>query len=169
MKQNILLAGFAAGILLAGPCAAQTASTPAAKAPPQISHEEFSRRFKSADKAGKGALSRDQALKAFPNIGRYWDDIDTNRDGAMTLAEVDAAWQRAMDRAMSLPAGVAPGGSSAPASDTAPVLQVPPNATAQRRMDRQAYYEQLLRSDPQGSPTRLDGGTEPVPIIKKSF
>ena len=48
-------------------------------------------RFKKADANGDGRLSREEAKKGMPQIARDFDRIDTNKDGMVTVEELEAA------------------------------------------------------------------------------
>ena len=51
----------------------------------------FSERFKRADTDGDGALSRAEAEKGMPRLGRHFDAIDADKDGRVTHDEIEAA------------------------------------------------------------------------------
>ena len=48
-------------------------------------------RFKKADANGDGRLSREEAQKGMPQLARDFDRIDANKDGMVTLDELEAA------------------------------------------------------------------------------
>ena len=48
-------------------------------------------RFKKADTNGDGRLSREEAQKGMPQLARDFDRIDANKDGMVTLEELEAA------------------------------------------------------------------------------
>jgi hypothetical protein len=48
-------------------------------------------RFKKADANGDGRLSRDEAAKGMPMVARHFDHIDTNKDGVVTMEELQAS------------------------------------------------------------------------------
>ncbi len=50
-------------------------------------------RFMAADKDGDGALNRDEARLGMPALGRVFDQVDANKDGKVTRAELEAAFQ----------------------------------------------------------------------------
>ena len=50
-------------------------------------------RFKAADKDGDGALTRDEAQRGMPALHRVFDQVDANKDGKVTRAELEAAFQ----------------------------------------------------------------------------
>jgi len=48
-------------------------------------------RFKKADTNGDGQLSREEAQKGMPQVARDFDRIDANKDGVVTLEELEAS------------------------------------------------------------------------------
>lgn len=52
---------------------------------------QFQERFRKADANGDGRLTRDEAQKGMPLVARHFDQIDTNKDGAVTVEELQAA------------------------------------------------------------------------------
>ena len=48
-------------------------------------------RFKKADTNGDGRLSREEAEKGMPEVARNFERIDANKDGVVTLEELEAA------------------------------------------------------------------------------
>lgn len=64
-------------------------------------------RFKKADADGSGGLSRAEAEKAMPMVARHFDEIDANKDGQVTLEEIEAA-RKARQAARRDKAGRAP-------------------------------------------------------------
>jgi hypothetical protein len=48
-------------------------------------------RFKKADANGDGRISREEAQKGMPQLARDFDRIDTNKDGVVTMEELEAA------------------------------------------------------------------------------
>lgn len=48
-------------------------------------------RFKKADADGDGRLSREEAKKSTPQLARDFDRIDANKDGMVTMEELEAA------------------------------------------------------------------------------
>jgi len=57
-------------------------------------------RFRAADANKDGKLTRAEAEKGMPGVGRNFDQIDANKDGVVTLQEIEAARKaRAASRA----------------------------------------------------------------------
>jgi hypothetical protein len=61
---------------------------------------QFEKRFHRADKDKKGKLSREEAYAEFPRMPEFFDEIDTNKDGFITLKEVDKAIERRVNAAI---------------------------------------------------------------------
>ena len=62
---------------------------------------QFEKRFHKADKDKKGKLSREEAYAEFPRMPEFFDEIDTNKDGFITLDEVHDAMERRVNAAIS--------------------------------------------------------------------
>jgi EF-hand domain pair/EF hand len=56
--------------------------------------QRFEAAWKRADTDGDGTLSKAEAAQGMPRLARHFDQIDTDRDGRITLAEMDAARAR---------------------------------------------------------------------------
>jgi hypothetical protein len=56
--------------------------------------QRFEAAWKRADMDGDGALSKGEAAQGMPRIARHFDQVDSDRDGRITLAEMDAARAR---------------------------------------------------------------------------
>jgi len=54
-------------------------------------------RFKRADADGDGSLSREEARKGMPLVARDFDRIDANRDGRVTMDELEATLKARAD------------------------------------------------------------------------
>jgi len=50
-------------------------------------------RFKKADSDGNGAINRGEAEKGMPRLAKHFDRIDANKDGQLSVAELQAARQ----------------------------------------------------------------------------
>lgn len=62
---------------------------------------QFEKRFHHADKVKKGKLSRKEAYAEFPRMPEFFDEVDTNKDGFITLKEVNNAMERRVNAAIS--------------------------------------------------------------------
>lgn len=54
------------------------------------SGKTFEDSFKAADKDGDGKLTREEA-KAMPRVAKHFDEIDTDKDGTVSLEEIYAS------------------------------------------------------------------------------
>jgi EF hand len=61
---------------------------------------QFEKRFNKADKDNKGKLSRKEAYGEFPRMPEFFDEIDTDKDGFITLKEVNSAMERRVNAAI---------------------------------------------------------------------
>jgi hypothetical protein len=66
----------------------------------KFDYAQFEKRFNSADKDKKGKLTREEAYAEFPRMPEFFDEIDTNRDGFITLKEVQKAMERRVNAAI---------------------------------------------------------------------
>lgn len=113
--------------------------------------QSFAQRFMAADTNKDGKLTREEAYTAFPRMPQYFDEIDVNRDGSITLVEIDAAKKKRIDAALAaskhasgryaLPATVPPATSATAASPAASSVLVGEDE-AHVFHDRQ-YYDDL--------------------------
>ncbi|UVA78116.1 EF-hand domain-containing protein [Pandoraea commovens] len=60
----------------------------------QARRATFERYFKAADKDGDGYLSRDEAAASEPFLYQHFDEIDVNRDGKLSAAEIRSFFRR---------------------------------------------------------------------------
>ncbi|VVD85261.1 EF-hand domain-containing protein [Pandoraea anhela] len=60
----------------------------------QARRATFERYFKAADKDGDGYLSREEAAASEPFLYQHFDDIDANRDGKLSQAEIRSFFRR---------------------------------------------------------------------------
>jgi Ca2+-binding EF-hand superfamily protein len=56
--------------------------------------QKFEARFQAAEASGQGGLTKAEAAATFPRLARHFDRLDTDKDGILTLQEVEAGWQR---------------------------------------------------------------------------
>lgn len=144
--------------------------------PNRMSKSQFEQMFKAADIDKDGVLTRAEAYAKFPKAPKFFDQIDRNKDGYVSLQEVEAAMKRSVDAAIT--AGVASKRYSGAAdtgiagSGTASGADVPEFAseTDAREHHRYRYYDSLVSSEERA----LERGelirAEPVPnVLKKPF
>ena len=162
----------ACGLILA-------AGSAVAAAPPVTNFDPvvFEQRFNKADKGKKGKLSRAEAYAEFPRMPEFFDEIDSDKDNFITLAEVRRAIDRrvnaAMDTANSAKryGGVDAGGATSAGTPRAPAQPKQfSSATEARRYHQRETYEAIA-----GSKALARERGEPVsnspetPVFKKSF
>jgi hypothetical protein len=112
----------------------------------QFDPVQFEKRFHKADANKDGQLSRKEAYAEFPRMPEFFDEIDSNRDSAITLLEVKQTLERRVDAAFtatsrydSPPAGT---GEIVPAQEPMPLGEL-----ETRRAYRQQYYESLMEEE----------------------
>ncbi len=117
-------------------------ATSASAAPPSANFDpvEFEKRFHQADANRDGQLTRQEAYAEFPRMPEFFDEIDTNRDDAITLPEVTQALERRVNAAFKAtqPYGSPAGAGLATAPATAPLDDL-----ETERAIRNEYYESL--------------------------
>jgi hypothetical protein len=138
------------------------ASTSVLAAPPstQFDPVQFEKRFHKADANQDGQLTRKEAYAEFPRMPEFFDDIDRNRDNAITLPEVQQAMERRVDaafRASGSYGSPAAGKGGATVAGTAQE-PVPLSELETKRAQRNQYYETLM-----GDTERARDMGEPVP------
>lgn len=143
----------------------------AAPTPPNIDPAAFEKRFRTADKDKNGKLSRDEAYAEFPRMPEYFDEIDRNKDNAITLKEVKQAMERRVNAAMNAAPGdkfYAPAaGESTSGSATSPQFSSKSEARRQYRYD---YYESLAGSLEDSRLRNQPTQPQPYPsVLNKSF
>lgn len=118
----------------------------AAEGLPTFDPESFKKRFGRADLNNDKKLSRHEAYAEFPRMPEFFDEIDANKDGMITITEVNLAIEKRVDAAL---AGYKLGKQHlAPSSVTesdSPDSKYPsfPNRQAAKRHFRAAYYEEV--------------------------
>lgn len=60
----------------------------------QLMREKMQERLQRADTDGDGSLSRTEATLNMPGLARSFDMVDTNHDGAITLDEMKAVYEK---------------------------------------------------------------------------
>lgn len=112
----------------------------------------FKKRFEKADLNKDGKLTREEAFAEFPRMPEFFDEIDVNGDGAITLKEVRRAMEKRVSSAME--AGKAgkrytipqQAGSSAVEPSSNP--RYFPSRQAAQRHYRFEYYESIAKQHP---------------------
>ena len=111
---------------------------------------KFEKRFHHADKDKNGKLSRKEAYAEFPRMPEFFDELDANKDGFITLKEVNDAMERRVNAAINasksashygnVDAGkkAAPGAGKSTGQD--PVFTSEAEA---RRYHRMQFYESI--------------------------
>jgi len=161
---------FVSGLLIAAP------------PPVRLDPVEFEQRFHKADKGKKGKLTRAEAYAEFPRMPEFFDEIDTNRDGFITLQEVKKAMDRRVDAAINASNPARRYGSveigkvdtaAAPAAAASAEAAKPPQFSSSaeaRRYYRSEYYENLAGSTAKARESGAPVADLPAaPILKKSF
>ncbi len=143
-----------------------------AAGPQDNSQERFEKRFRAADKDRNGSLSREEAYAEFPRAPEYFDQIDSNKDGQVSLAEVKKAMQKRVDAALAASGSKgkyalppASGSTTTPNTDSG---AQPAFASKQEaaRYHRYEYYESL--ADTQDAARQRNEPTMPT-LMQKSF
>jgi len=143
-----------------------------AASPAEFDPVKFEKRFRAADKNMDGKLSRAEARPEFPRMPEFFDEIDANHDGLITLVEVDKAMQKRVNAALAasktgnryaLPKDA--GNDVAGAETTPPAFASRAEASRHYRYE---YYDSIAgeRQDDQlrGQPTH-----DVSPQMQKSF
>lgn len=141
------------------------------------SQAKFEKRFQAADKDRNGTLSRQEAYAEFPRAPEFFDEIDQNKDGQVSMAEVRKARDKRVAAAMSGTSGnknyALPAESSVvPAASTGETTaQSAFSSKAEaRRQHRYDYYESLGSAQETARNRGEPMPEEPVStILKKSF
>ena len=77
--------------LCAGVAAAMTLALAAPAVAADAEQQKLEQAFKAADKNGDGKLSLAEAKDGMPLVAKNFDRIDANKDGFVTLDEINAA------------------------------------------------------------------------------
>lgn len=106
----------------------------------QLDPVAFEQRFHQADTDKDGRLARKEAYAEFPRMPEFFDEIDSNRDGAITVPEVRQALERRLDAALKATQhyDASAAGSGRPTSGNEPFDEL-----ATQRAVREQYYESL--------------------------
>ena len=150
-----------------------TAAEPAGR----FDQAQFEQRFRQADKGNKGKLSREEAYAEFPRMPKFFDEIDANRDGFITLNEVNRAMERRVNKAIEAGSAARRYGSAAidaagAAPGNAASTEQPPQFSSKaeaRRYYRLEYYESVAGSNEKARQRGEPISDSPGAILKKSF
>lgn len=120
------------------------ASTGVLAAPPSEPFDpvKFEQRFHKADTNKDSQLSRKEAYAEFPRMPEFFDEIDSNRDNAITLPEVKQALERRVDAAFKASRGHGSTAAGNGGLATTPAA-VPLDDLETERGIRSQYYESL--------------------------
>jgi hypothetical protein len=107
----------------------------------------FEQRFNKADVDGNGRLSRQEAYAAFPRMPEFFDEIDSDKDNAITLSEIEQAMERRVNAAMASTGRYGTFASSTTESGKKDAATVQGQALSSeleaKRLYRQQYYESI--------------------------
>ena len=154
MKSETTMRYAILGLILMSAIAAAAVAAPV---PGTFNEAAFEKRFKAADKGNTGKLTRAEAYAEFPRMPEFFDEIDANRDNAITLLEVQNAMERRVNAAMNASqigsqypgaAEMKDGGEPTAADAAQPRQQFSSQAEA-RRHHRYEYYDSLAGSQEQ--------------------
>jgi len=125
----------------------------AAATPDGFDAVKFEKRFHKADKDSKGKLSREEAYAEFPRMPEFFDEIDTNKDGFITLKEVNNTMERRVNAAINATKSSNRYGSVDAGKQAAPIAgagagQDPlfSSEAEERRFRRMEFYESIEES-----------------------
>jgi uncharacterized protein (DUF1330 family) len=159
MRLLIIVFALLSGSAMAGPD------------PAESSEASFNKRFHAADKDKNGMLSRQEAYAEFPLAPEYFDEIDSNKDGQVTLIEIAKARDKRVAAALSA-GGKYTLPSEAPkaaAKTTNDGTEFSSKAEA-RRYYRHEYYESLVSSREKAESRGEINTAEPNPnLMRKSY
>jgi hypothetical protein len=152
----------------------------------KFDYAQFEKRFNKADKDKKGKLTRKEAYAEFPRMPEFFDEIDANKDGYITLKEVQKAMERRVNAAITASKqanryGKVDAGKEAATDIGENTRQDPVFASEaeERRYRRYQFYESIesdkLKASQTGepdsaSPSSIIVPTSPTsPILVKPF
>jgi hypothetical protein len=111
---------------------------------------QFKKRFHHADKDSNGKLSREEAYAEFPRMPEFFDEIDTNKDGFITLKEVHNTMERRVNAAIDTSTSASRYGGVGAGKETAPGVgksagkdPVFTSEAEERRYHRMQFYESI--------------------------
>jgi hypothetical protein len=125
----------------------------AAAIPDKYDPVQFEKRFHKADKDNKGKLSRKEAYAEFPRMPEFFDEIDANKDGFITLKEVNKTMEQRVNAAINASKSSNRYGSVDAGKQAAPIAgagagQDPlfSSEAEERRYRRMEFYESIEES-----------------------
>lgn len=91
MRKILVILAACAACLASGAAFAQTATQPMG-ASPRVEHAlgQLQTRFSSANTTHDGKLTREQATTGMPMVAKHFDEIDTQKNGYVTLPQIEA-------------------------------------------------------------------------------
>ena len=140
----------------------------------QYDPADFEQRFKKADVDSNGRLSRQEAYAAFPRMPEFFDEIDSDKDSAITLTEVEQALERRVNAAIGSTNrydAFASGKGETGNIDAATVQgQAFPSEMETKRLYRQQYYESISGEKALSSELGEPGSKSPSsPLFDKRY
>ncbi|SAK51775.1 hypothetical protein AWB75_01638 [Caballeronia catudaia] len=91
MRKILVILAACAACVTPGAAFAQTATQPMG-ASPRVEHAlvQLQSRFASANTTHDGKLTREQASAGMPMVAKHFDEIDTQKNGFVTLPQIEA-------------------------------------------------------------------------------
>ena len=91
MRKILVILAACAACATSGGAFAQTATQPMG-ASPRVEHAlaQLQTRFSSANTTHDGKLTREQATIGMPMVAKHFDEIDTQKNGYVTLPQIEA-------------------------------------------------------------------------------
>ena len=91
MRKILAILALSAACVTSNAAFAQTATQPMG-ASPQVEHAlgQLQTRFSSANTTHDGKLTRAQASTGMPMVAKHFDEIDTRKNGYVTLPQIEA-------------------------------------------------------------------------------
>ena len=91
MRKILVILAACAACVTSGAAFAQTATQPMG-ASPRVERAlvQLQSRFASANTTHDGKLTREQASTGMPMVAKHFDEIDTQKNGFVTLPQIEA-------------------------------------------------------------------------------
>ena len=91
MRKILVILAACAACLTSGAVFAQTATQPMGASPHvEQALGQLQTRFASANTTHDGKLTREQAANGMPMVAKHFDQIDTQKNGYVTLPQIEA-------------------------------------------------------------------------------